>query len=146
MRAAIPTEAQLAPVTALRYLHVALGHAPQQHKGAFHGWHGCAKRAARQGLTIGAVANNDIVGIHHCFVANLARGTASQRLVPTHLKSLPPDEYARDQYDFAGYIDCLHRHLAIVDGSRVDLSDPVSRSRRDGQIPFLELPSRSRST
>ena len=63
MRAAIPTKAQLAPVAALRYLHVALGHAPQQHKGAFHGWHGCAKRPARQGLTIGTMANDYIVGI-----------------------------------------------------------------------------------
>src|SRR6516225_3791700 len=77
MRAAIPTEAQLAPVTALRYLHVALGHAPQQHEGAFHGWHGCAKRPARQGLTIGTMANDYIVGIHHCLVANLAAVAAS---------------------------------------------------------------------
>ena len=61
-------------------------------------------------------------------------------------KSLRPDEYARDQYDFAEYINCLHRHLAIADGSRVDLSDPVSYSNRYGQFPFLELPSRSRST
>lgn len=63
MRAAIPTEAQFAPVAALRYLHVALGHAPQQHKGSFHGGHGCAKRPARQGLTIGTMANDYIVGI-----------------------------------------------------------------------------------
>lgn len=62
------------------------------------------------------------------------------------LKSLRPDECAQDQYDFAGYINCLHRHLAIADDSRVDLSDPVSYSKRYGQFSLLELPSRSRST
>src|SRR5215469_5994020 len=77
MRAAIPTEAQLAPVAALRYLHIALRHAPQQHEGAFCSWHSCAKRPARQGLTIGTVANDYIVGIHHCSVANLAAVTAT---------------------------------------------------------------------
>ena len=61
-------------------------------------------------------------------------------------KSLRPDGCARDQYDFAEYINCSHRHSVVADGSRVDQSDSVSYSKRYDQYPFLEPPSRSRST